>query len=77
MTQYNKNTYFSFISTIYDLPGQSHVARIFSLRGQNISQRGHASFRLVIRSSSDPVPAKMTPIRSGSGSVRIFDLVAH
>ena len=34
-------------------------------------------FWLVIRSGSGPVQAKMIPIRSGSGSVRIFDPVAH
>ena len=32
---------------------------------------------LHVTSCSGPVSAKMIPIRSGSGSVRIFDPVAH
>ena len=34
-------------------------------------------FWLIIRSCSGPVPAKIIPILSGSGSVRNFDPVAH
>ena len=34
------------------------------------------SIRLIFQ-ACNPVPAKMIPIRSGSGSVRIFDPVAH
>ena len=48
------------------------VRQIRSIRSNPVN-----FFWFVIRSGSGPVPAKMIPIRSGSGSVRIFDPVAH
>ena len=65
---------FGFWPHFAPMPHMGKVLKIRSIRSNLVN-----FFWLVIRfrSGSGPVPAKMIPIQSGSGSVRIFNPVTH